>query len=183
MREVRRRTAWAARVMGGVLIGAALGGCGESAERPEGPGSAAREATRRVAEFAGEAGDKVEGLLDRAKMEVGEGKAAALRALGGLQGEAERVVPVVIDALRGAPAEVLEAGAEALSTYGAAAVPALREALGSADAQLRLGAAWALERIGPPARAAADRLRELTNDASTQVAEAARRALKAVEGP
>lgn len=92
-------------------------------------------------------------LIGQARAKDSADRTRAVRALGDRGGEAEAVVPTLVEALK------------------------------DRDAFVRRDAAQALGRLGPAARPAAPALRTATRDRNAHVRRAAADALKVVEGP
>jgi HEAT repeat protein len=112
--------------------------------------------------------------------------AAAYWRLGG---DARDVIPILVAELPLGAEDPTKpnAASRALARMGAAAVPALVEALDTDDDLARDRAAAALRDIGRPVHAGEARLKELAASRSAKVAEAAQRILdwlaKLPEGP
>ena len=106
-------------------------------------------------------------------------RATAARALGGIDSEAEVVVPVLVRLARDRSFqfETWQAAEGALEKFGPPAIPALIKLLKNTDTNVRHAAVQALGRIGPEAKAAVPALTELLKDKNDQVRQAAAQSL------
>jgi HEAT repeat protein len=143
---------------------------------------AAKNDLRRVVEAViniGPAAKDVVPALMRA-MDENEGflRSVTGTALGYVGADAAPAVPTLIK-LRKVVAGSMNA-TTALGLIGRPAVPALREALRSPNADLRAGAAEALNQMGREARAAVPDLIAMINDDDKQVQEEVRGALRSI---
>ncbi len=112
-------------------------------------------------------------------------RANLLIGLGNLGPAAKAVVPLLAAAVKDKDQMVRRNAAEALGELGEtakAAVPALVEALEHKDVWTRLNVAEALGKIGPAARAAVPALTKMLREKFPRVQDAARLALKELEG-
>ena len=107
---------------------------------------------------------------------------SATEALAAMRPSDKAAVPALIEALGDENRNVRRAVAIALGRIGLVAVPALIEALKDADTAIRLHAAFALGQMGPRAEAAVPALIDALKDADTQVSWRAVEALAAI-GP
>jgi len=94
----------------------------------------------------------------RVELESPQQREAALRRLSTAGDEATPLLIALLEVPRGHTPIV---AAQILAEHGAAGVPALTRALGARSDSLRIAAAAALGIVGPPARSALPKLREL----------------------
>jgi HEAT repeat protein len=91
-------------------------------------------------------------------------------------------IPILIQALNVMDRDVHELAVSGLIKIGAAAIPALIEALKDKDNQIRISAAWALGSIGETAKAAIPALIEALKDHNSRFRAIAGEALGAIGG-
>jgi HEAT repeat protein len=128
------------------------------------------------------AGDTVALLLKSLKSSDPKARRSAALALESADADAEVVIPVLTQALSDSDASTQIAITRTLGQLGAAALPALLQAMNLPEKQVRREAVWALARLGPAAKKAASFLIAALRDADTKVRFGAAQALGAI-GP
>ncbi len=108
-----------------------------------------REAATVLGKFGPTARSAVPALAALLKEDEARVRTAATVALGQIGTSAGAAVPALIGVLKGPHLILSRLAAQALARIGMAAVPALIEALATADAYGRREAAWALGEVGP----------------------------------
>jgi len=124
-----------------------------------------KHARRRAAEALGAKGAAASEAIDALSKASGdkelEVRLAAVRALGRIDPEGKKVIPVLLEKLRDEDAAVSAASANALADIGAPAVPRLIQMLDDDNDTARLFAIAALGRIGKEAKDAMDPLMKI----------------------